>query len=240
MVLQGWGGIGGTRGGCFLPNTGGGNGTALQIAMAVGSMPAPLGTLTSWTITNAAPSNGTELNRQPRIAATRVSTAGSFALYAQADLITRQGGFSVWGSAGPQRGGTFADFLFGLTPAGTITDPAISANGIYIGCTNGSTLQACGVDSGGTANCTALGGNFPCADANVAGVIYDWALWAAPGASTVSYAVRRRDAGPYTASGTISSARLPAATTYLHPAVMAYGDPSTALNFFGICAVWAP
>lgn len=154
------------------------------------------------------------------------------------------GGFAWWAEWG--LGGTVnvnERVIVGLAaaPSTVGTSPNTKADTVYFGCNTDDNLQICSNDNVGSATCSDLGVNFPCANGAAQNTLFRSAIWAAPNGSTISWAIERLDAGPYTANGTLSS-DLPRNTVQLGQEFGLFESASgtSSLDFIGACLFWNP
>lgn len=201
--------------GCLLPHLASGGapyGSGLAVASAVGTF-----ATFPWATTDVR-------TRAPWGQSASSGTASSSALVRNTFLTLWRGnaaglgGFWLHGAFGvvgtvPANQRAF----FGLygTAAGltAAADPSAALDQVGFQCDAGQTTLRIGSnDASGVATVTDLGANFPC---TTTGIAYDWWLWAAPNASTISYAIREM-VGGFTASGTLST-DLPTNTVRLAP-----------------------
>jgi hypothetical protein len=153
------------------------------------------------------------------------------------------GGFIFYATWASSQVDTSVREAVGLAAAPTTintTNPQTRANVAYFGCTAQANMQFCSNDATGSATCTDLGTNFPCN--TQASQLYSGAIWAAPNASSLSWAITRLDAGPYTVSNTVSAAAdLPANNVSLGWQAMVQGTGGTSgIDLYGACLIWNP
>lgn len=193
---------------------------------------------------------GTATGRTP-------TTTNSFTLARRVGFVSAAGAASVGGfrcvtAFLTQQQGYHAVFRFGIGDASIITtgrmfvgleaatgapsdvDPSGLTNLIGVGCdANDTTLQLyCA--AGSAQPRTSLGANFPTNTANVD--IYELALYAPPGGTSISYQVTRLNTG-HVASGTISS-NVPAATTMLTPQIWRTNGATATAVGIDLISLW--
>lgn len=130
--------------------------------------------------------------------------------------------------------------LFDATGAAFgVNDPNTLTNTAYYGCSQANAnLDICSNDGSGTATCATLGASFPCKTANA---MYDFWIWAAPNASSISWFIQRLDSAA-SATGVITSDLPTTAIRMAWQVQIGNGNPAAGLavtyHFNATCLAW--
>lgn len=169
------------------------------------------------------------------------SSGGFYMIYPQwlRGESAGHGGFLWWSSFALNTVNATQRVFVGLnastSPSQTV-DPSTLVNTAYFGCDAAvANMNFCTNAGSGTATCTDLGANFPC---KTAGAFYTVWIWAAPNASSISYAIQRHDVAAAT-NGSVTT-NLPVNTALLTWQVYS-NSGSTAvgviMSVMGVCGI---
>lgn len=142
---------------------------------------------------------GTWRGRQRYIGMSSAGSTNSFAaIRANTQQVNSLGGFVWWSRMYLVIGQTDMRMFVGLAASTneftSTVDPSAYLNTVYFGCDSGqTTMRVCTNGGSGTASCTDLGANFPCALNVNSGAGYDFWFAVPPGAGYALYKIDRLD-----------------------------------------------